>query len=149
MFGIIRRAALQQTRRLENFVSSDRAMLAELALLGRFHASNECLFMKRFHDDVSWSLNQQELKTKLSTGDVSYSRRARQLRAFLSAPWQKPVSLANKLHCTGMVVAHSLRIAGELLARKDARNEAIVRAWHRSRRGTIESLAATSGRAEE
>jgi glycosyltransferase involved in cell wall biosynthesis len=137
MFGVIRSEALQRTQLLANFVSSDRAMLAELALLGRFQASEQRLFRKRFHADVSWALNQQQLKAKLSTSDVSYSRRSRQLRAFLSAPWDKPIGIATKLQCTGLVMMHGLKIVREILARKDAHNEAAVQDWQKSNRGTV------------
>ena len=47
MFGVVRREILQQTSLLPNFAGSDRAMLAELALLGRFRCANERLFQKR------------------------------------------------------------------------------------------------------
>ena len=40
MFGVIRRASLQQTRLHRNFVGSDRALLVELALLGRFRSTS-------------------------------------------------------------------------------------------------------------
>jgi hypothetical protein len=38
MFAVICREALRQTRLLPNFAGSDRAMLTELALLGRFRS---------------------------------------------------------------------------------------------------------------
>jgi hypothetical protein len=49
MFGVVRREILQQTSLLPNFAGSDRAMLAELALLGRFPSVPERLFLERFH----------------------------------------------------------------------------------------------------
>ena len=49
MFGVVRREILQQTSLLPNFAGSDRAMLAELALLGRFRSVPERLFLERFH----------------------------------------------------------------------------------------------------
>src|SRR5690242_19524715 len=79
MFGVVRRQALQQTSLLPNFAGSDRAMLAELALLGRFRCASEPLFLKRFHADVSWTLDHAELKKFLSTDDKHYSRRLRQI----------------------------------------------------------------------
>jgi hypothetical protein len=53
MFGVIRREALEETRRLPNFAGGDHAMLAELALLGRFAYVPERLFVKCFHADAS------------------------------------------------------------------------------------------------
>ena len=53
MFGIMRREMLQKTRLVPIFAGGDRAMLAELALLGRFRCANEVLFSKRFHENAS------------------------------------------------------------------------------------------------
>jgi hypothetical protein len=129
MFGVIRRPILDQTGLLENFVSSDRVLLAELAMLGRFQASREHLFMKRFHRNVSWALNQRELRSFLSTGDKEYSRRARQLRAFFMAPSKKPIGTVDKAVCTGMVALHCLKVFGQVLTMKDARNAMQARLW--------------------
>jgi glycosyltransferase involved in cell wall biosynthesis len=129
MFGVVRRPVLDQTNLLANFVSSDRALLAELALLGRFEACGERLFMKRFHRQVSWALNQRELRSFLSTTDKAYSRRARQLRAFFAAPANKPIGTAEKAVCTGMVALHCLKVFGQALTMKDARTALQGRVW--------------------
>jgi glycosyltransferase involved in cell wall biosynthesis len=129
MFGIVRRPMLERTKLLENFVSSDRAFLAELALLGRFQVCEERLFMKRFHREVSWALNQRELRAFLSTSDKGYSRRARQLQAFFRAPSNKPISMVEKAVCLGMVAAHCVKISGQALTMKDARSAARARIW--------------------
>ena len=82
MFRVIRRDALRRTRLQPNFAGGDRALLVELALLGRFKSSPQSLFQKRFHPDVSWALNQRELKNFMCTSGKPYSRRRRQLEAF-------------------------------------------------------------------
>lgn len=135
MFAVIRRDALRQTSLLPNFAGSDRALLAELALLGRFRAAPERLFLKRFHAGVSWALNQKELKSFLSTDGKSYSRRARQIRAFFGAPSGKPVSPASKAICMAMVAAHCVKTTSRALARRDARDAAQGSVW-RSQAGT-------------
>jgi glycosyltransferase involved in cell wall biosynthesis len=136
MFAVIRRDALQRTQLLPNFAGSDRAMLAELALLGRFRAVPERLFLKRFHAAVSWALNQRELKTFLSTDGKTYSRRARQLRAYFSVPLGKPVGAVTKTACTIMVAAHCVKIATQALARKEARNAALGTVWRKTEAST-------------
>jgi glycosyltransferase involved in cell wall biosynthesis len=136
MFAVIRREALQRTHLLPNFAGSDRAMLAELALLGRFHAVPERLFLKRFHAAVSWALNQHELKSFLSTDGKTYSRRARQLKAFFSAPRGKPVGPITKTVCTAMVAAHCVKITAQALARKEARNAAQGTVWRKTEAST-------------
>jgi glycosyltransferase involved in cell wall biosynthesis len=129
MFGVMRREALQRTHLLPNFAGSDRAMLAELALLGRFRAVPERLFLKRFHAGVSWALNKRELKGFLSTDGKAYSRRARQLKAFFSAPRGKPVGILTKATCTAMVAVHCAKTAAQALARKEARYAAQGAVW--------------------
>ena len=129
MFAVMRREALQRTHLLPTFAGSDRAMLAELALLGRFRAVPEGLFLKRFHAAVSWTLNQRELKSFLSTDGKAYSRRARQLKAFFSAPRGKPVGVLTKATCTAMVAVHCAKITAQSVARKEARNAAQGAVW--------------------
>lgn len=129
MFGVIRRPMLERTHLMANFVSSDRALLAELALLGRFESCEERLFRKRFHRQVSYALDQNELRSFLSTEDTSYSRRARQVRAFFSAPVNKPIGAADRIVCNGMVAVHCLKVLGHALTLKDARNAAHARVW--------------------
>jgi glycosyltransferase involved in cell wall biosynthesis len=135
VFGVIRRSILQQTRLLPNFAGGDRAMLAELALLGRFQSHPERLFLKRFHGDASWALNQRELKSFLSPDATAYWRRARQLQAFFSAPRGKPIGAFGKSICAMMLALHCVRITGEVLAGKEMRNAAQGLAWRRKAHG--------------
>src|SRR6185369_14895611 len=53
MFGVIRRAALAKTPRIASYVGSDRPMLAELGLMGRFYRVPRVLFQMRDHDSRS------------------------------------------------------------------------------------------------
>ena len=50
IFGVIRTEPLRRTGLHRGFYNSDRVLLAELALLGRFIAVNEVLFDNRDHD---------------------------------------------------------------------------------------------------
>ncbi len=129
MFGVIRREALLRTKLLPNFAGSDRVMLAELALLGRFRAVPERLFMKRFHASASWALNQRELKTFLSTDGKTYFRRMRQVKAYFSASAGKPIKPLSKATCFALVAAHSVKVAAQAIARKEARNADLGSVW--------------------
>src|SRR4051812_43697599 len=130
MFGVVRREILQQTSLLPNFAGSDRAMLAELALLGRFRCANEQLFLKRFHANVSSALSDRELKSFLSTDGKRYSRRLRQLRAFFGAPRGKPIGVVSKSLCFMLVAAHSTKIALQLaVGQKDPRRASHGYGW--------------------
>ena len=129
MFGVVRRPILQQTSLLPNFAGSDRAMLAELALLGRFRCANERLFFKRFHADVSWALDQKELKAFLSPDGKPYSRRMRQMKAFFGAPRGKPIGLLSKSICIMLVAAHSAGVAVQHARQGDPRRAAHGYGW--------------------
>jgi hypothetical protein len=53
VYGVIRRAALLRTPLYQPMVRTDSILLARLALLGRFRAVDEPLFLNREHDDRS------------------------------------------------------------------------------------------------
>lgn len=53
-FGLIRASALSKTRLIGNYPASDRPLLGELSLLGRFYEIPEFLFLYRNHPGQSW-----------------------------------------------------------------------------------------------
>ncbi|MGJ4941594.1 glycosyltransferase family 2 protein [Bradyrhizobium sp. HKCCYLS1011] len=129
MFGVVRREILHRTSLLPNFAGSDRAMLAELALLGRFRCANERLFLKRFHANVSAALDLKELRGFLSTDGKRYSRRLRQTKAFFGAPMGKPIGTMSKLACLMLVAAHSAKITVQSVGQNDPRMAADGYGW--------------------
>jgi len=54
VFGVIRAGILKKTRLIGNYSSSDRVLLGELVLLGRFYEIPEYLFFKRDHPQQHW-----------------------------------------------------------------------------------------------
>ena len=134
MFGIVRRDILRQTSLLPNFAGSDRAMLAELALLGRFRCTSKRLFLKRFHANVSWALSQEQLRGFLSTDGKRYSRRLRQLGAYFGTPVGKPINAASKGVCFALLTMHSAMVALHSLRHGDPRRAAHGYGWQGSRR---------------
>lgn len=56
VFGLIRKRILKKTRLIGNYSSSDRVLLGELTLLGRFHEIPEYLFFKRDHSQQHWRM---------------------------------------------------------------------------------------------
>jgi glycosyltransferase involved in cell wall biosynthesis len=133
MFGVVRREVLQQTSLLLNFAGSDRAMLAELALLGRFKDASDQLFLKRLHANVSWTLDHKELKKFLSTDGKPYSRRLRQTKAYFGAPRGKPIGVASKAVCIMLVAVHSVRLVVQLVGQGDPRKAADGYGWRGAR----------------
>ena len=54
VFGVIRSSILKKTRLIGNFSSSDRVLLGELTLFGRFYQIPEYLFFMRDHQQQHW-----------------------------------------------------------------------------------------------
>jgi glycosyltransferase involved in cell wall biosynthesis len=54
VFGVIDASILNKTRLIGNYTGSDRPLLGELALLGRFYEIPEYLFSYRNHPQQSW-----------------------------------------------------------------------------------------------
>ncbi len=129
MFGVVRREILKRTSLLPNFAGSDRAMLAELALLGRFRCANERLFLKRFHANVSAVLDHKELRGFLSTDGKRYSRRLRQIKAYFGAPMDKPIGIVSKSVCLMLVAAHSAKTTVQSIGQNDPRMAAHGYGW--------------------
>jgi len=57
IFGVIRTDALRSTRGIGPFILADAALLAELALRGRFHQVPERSFLRRYHGQRSIAAN--------------------------------------------------------------------------------------------
>lgn len=57
VFGLARRDVLARTRLIGKYSGSDRPLLSELSLLGRFHEVPEFLFYYRIHAQQSWGNN--------------------------------------------------------------------------------------------
>ncbi len=53
VFGVMRTALLKRTPRIGNYPASDKVLLAEFALLGKFHEVPENLFLRRDHEQTS------------------------------------------------------------------------------------------------
>ena len=143
MYGVVRREALAQTQLLLNFASSDRTMLAELALLGRFRSVPERLYLRRVHAGSSWALGYHEIKNYLSTDGQAYSRRARQIRAFFGAPAGKPVGMMTKSMCTALVGGLCVRAATDALTGHDVRKGTPDPAWRGKSANPAQVTAAT------
>lgn len=57
VMGLMRVEALRRTRMIDRFFGSDYVLLAEMAMLGRFHEIPERLFFRRVHDGSYQKVN--------------------------------------------------------------------------------------------
>ncbi len=60
IFGLIRSDALRKTSLMGEYYGSDRVILSELSLLGKFQRLDSCIYYRRLHDRQSVKLNPLE-----------------------------------------------------------------------------------------
>jgi glycosyltransferase involved in cell wall biosynthesis len=117
VFGVIRRDVLARTPGIAPFVSSDRTLLAELALYGRFEIVPETLFGWRTHIDQSIWMSRDERVAWFDTESQS------KLNAFFTRQWlaqfgairRAEVPRSVKARATFASVGWALRYRGRIL----------------------------------
>jgi glycosyltransferase involved in cell wall biosynthesis len=121
MFGVIRRAELARTPRIASYVGSDRPMLAELGLMGRFFRVPRVLFQMRDHDNRSIKqlpehMRAQWFDPKLE-GKISLPE-WRYLVEYNRAVWRVPMSSRERAACMSALgewlVVNRRRLGGDL-----------------------------------
>lgn len=104
VFGLMRSEVLRKTRLIGGFISSDRALLAELGLLGRFFEVPEHLFLRRDHGETTmrtYSIYSEGLAEWFDAnkkGRFHFSR-TRLFVEHLRSVGRSPISFADKLRC--------------------------------------------------
>jgi glycosyltransferase involved in cell wall biosynthesis len=101
--GLIRTAILKQTRLHGSYADSDRVLLAEIALRGRFKLVRERLYSRRFHDEQLTRRCHDRWERSL-VYDPSISRTltcpwVREITNLLIAVWLAPLSLRERYLC--------------------------------------------------
>jgi glycosyltransferase involved in cell wall biosynthesis len=129
IYGVVRREVLERTSGLGAFIDSDRVLIAELALHGRFYEVPEVLFSRRMHSGAYSSQQGDQAKLQFynpqKAGRVALAR-GRSLWEYGRAVRRSPVSLAEKIRLGGYLLrvmnwqrrelAHEIWDAGVLLA---------------------------------
>jgi glycosyltransferase involved in cell wall biosynthesis len=118
MYGVIRREALAQTQLFRSYFPTERSMLAELALIGRFSTLDEPHFARRVHASSSCFMSPEERDAYSQTNDNRQYILPR-LRAYLSAPLQsQAISPRQKAHCLARVVLATAQSRWKKLRRR-------------------------------
>ncbi|MEO1019008.1 MAG: glycosyltransferase family 2 protein [Pseudomonadota bacterium] len=101
VFGVIRLDILRNTSAIAPFIGSDRPLLAELALYGRFEYVPEPLFLWRSHESQSVRLNRHERAVWFSSDtriiSAISSRRTRELLEYQKIALRAKTPTAIKL----------------------------------------------------
>lgn len=127
VFGLMRREVLGRTRLIGKYSGSDRPLLSELSLLGKFYEVPEYLFFYRFHEEQSWGGNkspqaQQAWYDPLRAGKITFPQ-WRLLREHIRSIQRSPVGMKDRVSCylyMGYWMAKNRRRLGRNLLLRDA-----------------------------
>ncbi len=112
VFGLIRRSALETTRRHGSYTGSDRTLMVELALRGPFVQVDEILFRNREHPERSIRMPDQ--KRIFHRREVWFAPEHagkvvfpnwRRLQQLATAVSKAPLTTAERLRCAGVLLA--------------------------------------------
>jgi hypothetical protein len=96
--GVIRSEALLRTSGYGNYFGADKVILAELALLGRFHHVDKELFAKRVHPDCTVFKTTKE-KAKHECKGPRGVPQLRMLRDYIRMTCAADIAIRQRLHC--------------------------------------------------
>ncbi len=127
VFGLMRREVLGRTRLIGKYAGSDRPLLSEMSLLGKFYEVPEHLFFYRFHEEQSWGGNksaqaQQAWYDPRRSGKITFPQ-WRLLREHLRSIERSPVGLKERVSCylyMGYWMARNRKRLGQNLLLRDA-----------------------------
>lgn len=116
VFGVVRTEALRRSTLHQSYYGSDRALLAQLVLMGRFRQVPERLYINRYHKAASRQLSQKEQEVWIDAKGGSSRPLLRQKWDILRAPFIAGLSAPDRARCIGVALHHfTKRQAGRLL----------------------------------
>lgn len=112
-FGLTRRAQLSRTNRVGAYTGSDRTLILELSIMGRFHEVPETLFLHRQHLDRSVH-RYANGRTRNLWFDPSWSGRRsaprwRLLREYAAAIARAPIPAAERTRVAALLPGWAVR----------------------------------------
>jgi glycosyltransferase involved in cell wall biosynthesis len=111
IYGLMPRALLKKTDLNKSFFGSDKLLLAELALLGRFHIVPEKLFKKRMHAEMTSMMAGAAQQRKIDPEATFSSLRLVKLRNYAAMLSAKELSPFERAACFGHLAVHTASIA--------------------------------------
>ena len=107
IFGVMRRDALDRTSLHRPYYGSDRALLIEMALLGKYHETADAVFFNRKHAAQSMALPNLNDQNKWINPGGKGRRRFPLTRQILAAVLRAPMPLADRARCLGLIISAS------------------------------------------
>jgi glycosyltransferase involved in cell wall biosynthesis len=111
IFGLIRLETLRQTQLQKSNYGTDRAILAELSLHGRFSQVPEVLFFRRFHLKQSTCLQSKQQRHQWNAGKRKRKPWERGFISFGVAIFRAPIGWSDRILCLGIVLQYLTRPA--------------------------------------
>lgn len=104
VFGLTRADTLKKTKLHGDYADSDRVLLAELALYGRFYKVPECLFFRRTHPLQSTAVAPDRRSRTVwfnpeKRGKLLFPH-FREFAEYLKVIYRAPISLGDRVWCT-------------------------------------------------
>jgi glycosyltransferase involved in cell wall biosynthesis len=104
VYGLVRSTALKNSHMIENYSSSDRVLLGELSLQGKFYEIPEYLFYRRIHPAKSTSANTTVKQLALwhdpNAKFWTLTPKTRRFFGFFRAIWTSDLGMHDRLSCT-------------------------------------------------
>lgn len=101
VFGLMRTDVLRKTSLIEKYYGSDKVLLAQLSLLGRFQEIEKDLFFRRCSPEQSTNMI---VRNKAVWINPQYSKlipfQLKALAAYMSAPWKTTLTNLQRLACS-------------------------------------------------
>jgi glycosyltransferase involved in cell wall biosynthesis len=107
VFGVIRATILKKTKLIRSFIGSDRVLLAELGLYGRFHRVPQHLFLSRSHSGRSIAIHDRRALNKWFNAGSSTRfvlPRWRLLWEYFDIVFQSSLGPAEKRRCYAILL---------------------------------------------
>jgi glycosyltransferase involved in cell wall biosynthesis len=135
-FGLTRLDVLRRTRLHGDYADSDRVLLAELALHGRFHQIPEYLFFRRAHSQQSTAIA-PDRQTRTVWFNPAYAGRLvfphfRELREYLGVIRRAPVGAGGRASCYAALLAWVVTYRGRLIGDLEFAARELLRPLYRA-----------------
>jgi hypothetical protein len=116
VFSVVRSEALRRSTLHQSYYGSDRSLLAQLVLMGRFHQVPERLYTNRYHQTASRMLSRGEQRSWIDAKGGGSRPLLRQKMDILRAPFIAGLEPCDRARCVGIALQHfTRRQAGRLL----------------------------------
>lgn len=110
MYGLFRRDIASHLTLKRNFYGSDKVLLSEMALLGKFHHIPEALFKKRYHATMSARLDADRRRVFMDTERPAASPYFELLKGYLKAAMRVgDIDRPERLRCIASIMRKTAR----------------------------------------